>query len=326
MRAPTGPLKEAPTGALTGAPTGALTGAPMGPPTGLPIGSLTWALTGAPTGALRGAPMGAPTGDPVEGLMGGPMGAPTGGPLGAPMGGPLEGPRGGPKTSGGRARGRRGCCLVLAALWAAAAATSCHILYLEGKYGEAQHRTRTKGELLSLLMEDLHALKEPISLYQDRVDAFDKAFDELISNNTYLQRMELSKYAKYPNLYDEPTDKEAVNPDLEILLEYFDQEIDQFKIRVRHLKGSIEDSERLLTLRLAVMRNSLIKSELAATLLAAGLAVGTSISGIFGMNLQNGNEEGSSSHAVFILVSSVIAFTAVLSLLAVLYLVKTIRL
>lgn len=53
----------------------------------------------------------------------------------------------------------------------------------------------------------------------------------------------------------------------------------QFKIRVRHLKGSIEDSERLLTLRLAVMRNSLIKSELAATLLAAGLAVGTSISG-----------------------------------------------
>lgn len=53
----------------------------------------------------------------------------------------------------------------------------------------------------------------------------------------------------------------------------------QFKIRVRHLKGSIDDSERLLTLRLAVMRNSLIKSELAATLLGAGLAVGTSISG-----------------------------------------------
>ncbi|KAL8273491.1 hypothetical protein Esti_002557 [Eimeria stiedai] len=158
------------------------------------------------------------------------------------------------------------------------------ILYLEGKYSEAQQRTRTKGELLSLLMEDLHALKEPISLYKasphrDRVDAFDKAFDELISNNTYLQRMELSKFAKHPNLYEEPPDKEGVNADLEILLEYFDQEIDQFKIRVRHLKGSIEDSERLLTLRLAVMRNSLIKSELAATLLAAGLAVGTSISG-----------------------------------------------
>ncbi|XP_026193244.1 uncharacterized protein LOC34621675 [Cyclospora cayetanensis] len=200
------------------------------------------------------------------------------------------------------------------------------ILYLESKFSEAQHRTRTKGELLSLLMEDLHALKEPISLYQDRVDAFDKAFDELISNNTYLQRMELSKYARHPHLYEEPTEKESVNPDLEILLEYFDQEIDQFKIRVRHLKGSIEDSERLLTLRLAVMRNSLIKSELAATLLAAGLAVGTSISGIFGMNLQNGNEEGAQSHNIFVLVSSVIAFSAVLSLLAVLYLVKTIRL
>lgn len=45
------------------------------------------------------------------------------------------------------------------------------------------------------------------------------------------------------------------------------------------------------------------------------------------MNLQNGNEDGTSqSHNIFILVSSVIAFTAVLSLLAVLYLVKTIRL
>ncbi|KAL8426865.1 hypothetical protein Efla_002473 [Eimeria flavescens] len=322
------------------------------------------------------------------------------------------------------------------------------ILYLEGKYSEAQQRTRTKGELLSLLMEDLHALKEPISLYKaslqqllsthmhaclhactyfrassraiwrllDRVDAFDKAFDELISNNTYLQRMELSKFARHPTLYEEPPEKaskpsmhartcsfigwmsssmcvirrmqmlflrgrvaclgrmgslcvssylcfclssssEGVNPDLEILLEYFDQEIDQvrwqangaactdvdvlpclsaersrplacpFKIRVRHLKGSIEDSERLLTLRLAVMRNSLIKSELAATLLAAGLAVGTSISGIFGMNLENGSEGGApQSHQVFIAVSSVIAFTAALSFLAVLYLVKTIRL
>lgn len=39
------------------------------------------------------------------------------------------------------------------------------------------------------------------------MDAFDKAFDELISNNAYLQRMELSKYAKHPNLYEEPTDK-----------------------------------------------------------------------------------------------------------------------
>ncbi|OEH74777.1 cora-like mg2+ transporter domain-containing protein [Cyclospora cayetanensis] len=157
------------------------------------------------------------------------------------------------------------------------------ILYLESKFSEAQHRTRTKGELLSLLMEDLHALKEPISLYQrkrgckvlektvmqgrHKAEAVGSVASGAVGGASRFRIVERLGFAE-----------ESVNPDLEILLEYFDQEIDQFKIRVRHLKGSIEDSERLLTLRLAVMRNSLIKSELAATLLAAGLAVGTSIS------------------------------------------------
>ncbi|CDI87776.1 corA-like Mg2+ transporter domain-containing protein, putative [Eimeria praecox] len=152
-------------------------------------------------------------------------------------------------------------------------------------------------------MEDLHALKEPISLYQDRVDAFDKAFDELISNNTYLQRMELSKYAKHPNLYDEPTDKEAVNPDLEILLEYFDQEIDQARLKVQDSRSSLKRFNR-----------------------RQREALDFTFGGYAKFLNKNGNEEGSSSHSMFILVSSVIAFTAVLSLLAVLYLVKTIRL
>lgn len=45
------------------------------------------------------------------------------------------------------------------------------------------------------------------------------------------------------------------------------------------------------------------------------------------MNLENGREEGrSGSHEVFVLVSCVVALTAIFAFLAVVYLVKTIRL
>ncbi|KFG40577.1 CorA family Mg2+ transporter protein [Toxoplasma gondii p89] len=198
------------------------------------------------------------------------------------------------------------------------------ILYLERKFADTRQKTSKNTEISSILMEGLHSLKEPVAFYQDRVHAFDKAFDELLLNSADLHRMELTKLHRNPDLYGDDPNRDQVNPDLEILLEYFDQEMDQFKVRVRHLKEGIENTERLISLRLSLMRNRLIRWELAAAVVAAGLAIGTCISGLFGMNLENGYEDGkTSSHDVFLAVSGVVTTVALLSILVVVYLIKT---
>ncbi|KEP62795.1 UNVERIFIED_CONTAM: CorA family Mg2+ transporter protein [Hammondia hammondi] len=198
------------------------------------------------------------------------------------------------------------------------------ILYLERKFADTRQKTSKNTEISSILMEGLHSLKEPVAFYQDRVNAFDKAFDELLLNSADLHRMELTKLHRNPDLYGDDPNRDQVNPELEILLEYFDQEMDQFKVRVRHLKEGIENTERLISLRLSLMRNRLIRWELAAAVVAAGLAIGTCISGLFGMNLENGYEDGkTSSHDVFLAVSGVVTAVALLSILVVVYLIKT---
>ncbi|CBZ54939.1 CorA-like Mg2+ transporter domain-containing protein, related [Neospora caninum Liverpool] len=198
------------------------------------------------------------------------------------------------------------------------------ILYLERKFADTRQKTAKNTEISSILMEGLHSLKEPVAFYQDRVNAFDKAFDELLLNSADLHRMELTNLHENPDLYGDDPNRDQVNPDLEILLEYFDQEMDQFKVRVRHLKEGIENTERLISLRLALMRNRLIRWELAAAVVAAGLAIGTCISGLFGMNLENGFEDGkASSHDIFLTVSGIVTAVALLSILVVVYLIKT---
>ncbi|PHJ25681.1 family mg2+ transporter protein [Cystoisospora suis] len=199
------------------------------------------------------------------------------------------------------------------------------ILYLERKFAEV-HRRTSKGtaEVSSVLMDSLHSLKEPVALYEDRVSAFDKAFDELLSNSADLHRMELTALHAKPDLYDDDPYMDHVNPDLEILLEYFDQEMDQFKVRVRHLKEGIDNTERLISLRLSLMRNRLIQWELAAAVVSSGLAIGTCISGLFGMNLENGFEDGKArSHETFLIVSSIVTAVAFFSIFVVVYLIKT---
>lgn len=78
---------------------------------------------------------------------------------------------------------------------------------------------------------------------------------------------------------------------LEIMLEFFDQEINQvgiiqiassslqFDRRVRRLLRAIDNAEKLVTLRMMLTRNGLMYYELAGTIMTAFLSVGSCISG-----------------------------------------------
>eukprot|EP00922_Rhytidocystis_sp_ex-Travisia-forbesii_P035853 GHVS01053218.1.p1 GENE.GHVS01053218.1~~GHVS01053218.1.p1 ORF type:complete len:662 (+),score=90.02 GHVS01053218.1:174-2159(+) len=190
--------------------------------------------------------------------------------------------------------------------------------------------TKVKKKLSpsALLLEDVHSVKHPIALYDDRVTAFDKVLNELLTNPGDMSRMALSRLKEDDHLFDAPDGSGAnkavvVDADLEIMLEYYDQEMDQFAERVRHMREIVSNTERLMGLRLALMRNKLIYLELAATIIATGVAVGTSLSGIFGMNMHTGFEE---SREAFAITAGGVALISCASLLIVAYVVYTIRL
>eukprot|EP00921_Rhytidocystis_pertsovi_P010595 GHVQ01017051.1.p1 GENE.GHVQ01017051.1~~GHVQ01017051.1.p1 ORF type:complete len:616 (+),score=96.34 GHVQ01017051.1:706-2553(+) len=165
------------------------------------------------------------------------------------------------------------------------------ISFIESQFEAINSKVRKKLSPSSLLLEGLHNVKDPIAAYGDRVAAFDKVLNELLSNSLDMSRMALTKYFYNEDLYDASTTVptpcldsgvrqiETPDPDLEILLEYFDQEMDQFSERVRHMREMTNNTERLIGLRLALMRNKLIYWELAATVLATGIAIATCLSG-----------------------------------------------
>lgn len=161
-------------------------------------------------------------------------------------------------------------------------------------------------------MEELRDLKTPIAAYLDRVDAFGKAIGEIMANPEDMVLMEFDKQIKIlsgvmnDNGEDKPSMMAALgaltpSPDLEILLEFFDQELDQYKGRVVSLQQAIDNTERFVNLRLGFVRNKLIYIEVTAQVCAIGIGLATVLAGIFGMNLQNTWEEGTDgSHSFFL--------------------------
>eukprot|EP01053_Blabericola_migrator_P002385 Blabericola_migrator_1__2384@NODE_166_length_12211_cov_61_370142_g144_i0_p3_GENE_NODE_166_length_12211_cov_61_370142_g144_i0NODE_166_length_12211_cov_61_370142_g144_i0_p3_ORF_typecomplete_len709_score116_72CorA/PF01544_18/9_4e11Helo_like_N/PF17111_5/0_0034DUF1843/PF08898_10/31DUF1843/PF08898_10/6_8FH2/PF02181_23/0_069DUF5536/PF17688_1/0_29SesA/PF17107_5/0_39_NODE_166_length_12211_cov_61_370142_g144_i0332159 len=157
-------------------------------------------------------------------------------------------------------------------------------------------------------LEDLHGLKAPVQVCADRVESLSQEFKDLLSSSEDMNNMELTKLFYRPEFYNDDVNTNAqTNPHLEILLEFFDQEIDQFGNRCKALLRTIDNAERLITLRLGVTRNKLVYYELAGTLITVGLSFGTCVSGVFGMNLANGYED---SNFAFWLMTSLVIFFA----------------
>eukprot|EP00921_Rhytidocystis_pertsovi_P016927 GHVQ01026662.1.p1 GENE.GHVQ01026662.1~~GHVQ01026662.1.p1 ORF type:complete len:762 (-),score=130.21 GHVQ01026662.1:756-3041(-) len=87
-------------------------------------------------------------------------------------------------------------------------------------------KSRQKKITSTVLLDQFHKIKEPIDMLAERVRAFGVVFEDLIDDEEYLKRMELTKYKEFPPLYEQTRQHEPLNADLEILLEYFDQEMD----------------------------------------------------------------------------------------------------
>ncbi|SBT82208.1 CorA-like Mg2+ transporter protein, putative [Plasmodium ovale] len=171
------------------------------------------------------------------------------------------------------------------------------------------------------ILTNLHNLKEPTNILINKVNSFIKAFHEVSENNIDLKKMELTKCYFNPNTNDEEN-KESTNQDLQMLLEYFDQELHQIHDQIKHLYELMINLENKIVSDLSLSRNNLIRMDIIISLINSGFGIGTLITGVFGMNLKIKLEQ---NEFAFLYVTGLVTFLCLVTVVMSFYFFKCIR-
>ncbi|EZG43786.1 putative Mg2+ transporter [Gregarina niphandrodes] len=162
-------------------------------------------------------------------------------------------------------------------------------------------------------LHDLHELKEPVDGFMDRLANTGKVLEQLLNSSEDMRGMELTRLY-YSLLPDEATerDEDDYNPNLEIMFEYFDQELDQMTQRASKVQRVLANAERHINLKLSLMRSKFHIFDIISGILGVGIAAGNGISGIFGMNLRSDLENSKTSFLLSVSAIVLLAATSVL--------------
>lgn len=150
----------------------------------------------------------------------------------------------------------------------------------------------------------LHELKQPVKNMNEILTGFSNMMDECLSNKNDLKLLEFDSHLLFygPESLHSVFDGRMVNGDLENLLEYFDQEVEQMSRRSHTLGTSLSELETHLTVSLAIIRNKMMRFNLICSIVSIAFAAGACLTGLFGMNVVNSFE---ASHTAFIVISLV---------------------
>lgn len=181
------------------------------------------------------------------------------------------------------------------------------ILEEKFKILEAMTKEKRKFKDISIL---LHELKSPVKRLGDIINGFDEVNNELLNREDDIKMLEFRNH-HFAYARDQRNVKaQHLNRDLESLIQYFDQEVEQLSKRVRNLASALSDLEGYVTMELAISRNDIMRFELIFNILAVALTFSCCISGLFGMNVVNRLEQ---SRSTFIIITSISLLALVLS-------------
>ncbi|KAI9997404.1 hypothetical protein PInf_001202 [Phytophthora infestans] len=142
-----------------------------------------------------------------------------------------------------------------------------------------------RGNLDSRL-ERLHEFKNTMNEFEANVDGVRRVLMELLDNEEDLRLLYLTKIYETPDLLSDLYSFDS--EEAEVLIENYLQEIFSTRTTAELLQHWITNTESLVTLKLDSKRNYLLKAQLIFSLLSVNIAVGTLVSGLFGMNLASG--------------------------------------
>lgn len=136
------------------------------------------------------------------------------------------------------------------------------------------------------LQELLIKLKKLSSFYQKAV-LIRNVLEELLENDEDLAGMYLTDPKTYDPSVENPSDFE----DLEMILESYYKQCDEFVQQAGSLINDIKATEEIVNIILDANRNSLMLFELKITVYTLGFTVATLLPAFYGMNLKNYIEE-----------------------------------
>lgn len=151
-------------------------------------------------------------------------------------------------------------------------------------------------------LEKLLKLKKNVSNFEIVVRENLEAGEEILEDDEELIDICLSQRKKRNVDFEEA----------ESIFDSFVEQVEEIGHRVDELKENIDDTQEILSLKIDSQRNSIIRSELIATLITALFALMAVITGLYGMNIQN-NLEG--NYTAFLMIIIGFVFSAIVFVL-----------
>lgn len=145
---------------------------------------------------------------------------------------------------------------------------------------------KLKGRFVDQDFERLLVEKKHLSKLQISVREQEGAIEEIVKDDEDLQMLCLGSMQS--------------KNEMESILEHALEQFENLEHHIEELTENIDDTQEIITLKMANRRNVIIKFDLYATFITAVLSGLAVITGVFGMNLQNGFE---SSMTAFLFVA-----------------------
>lgn len=191
------------------------------------------------------------------------------------------------------------------------------LFILEKISGHFEHFEKRLEKLLEELsknptqisFEKLLQKKKEISRLEKSAQEIQNALDEVLVDEEEIEELWISKAKQ--NDFEED--------DVESILENLLEQVTEISHKIVEKKENIDDTQEIVTLKMASIRNTIIQYDLILSALTGILAVGTLISGFYGMNVVNPH---TNTEGAFSLIIGIVLFFSITLLGLFLVLIK----
>lgn len=183
--------------------------------------------------------------------------------------------------------------------------------YFKKKYSFTE---RNVNSLLAKLKDDfseehlerLLAMKKNLSELEMRVEETQNTLIEIMEDEEDIEHLNISRTKQTK------AETEKVLEEVENIFENYLEQFEDISHKIEALSENIDDTQEFITLKMANIRNTIIRMDLIIGIVTAAFAFPTALVGLYGMNITNKLEQ---SHQAFLAVTSVIIIFLLLTLL-----------
>eukprot|EP01056_Protomagalhaensia_sp_Gyna25_P001151 Protomagalhaensia_sp_Gyna_25__1150@NODE_1565_length_1728_cov_28_905861_g1272_i0_p2_GENE_NODE_1565_length_1728_cov_28_905861_g1272_i0NODE_1565_length_1728_cov_28_905861_g1272_i0_p2_ORF_typecomplete_len131_score26_41CorA/PF01544_18/0_00039VPS38/PF17649_1/0_072FlaC_arch/PF05377_11/16FlaC_arch/PF05377_11/1_8EzrA/PF06160_12/0_048EzrA/PF06160_12/90Helo_like_N/PF17111_5/3_5Med9/PF07544_13/1_3Med9/PF07544_13/5_2e02Nsp1_C/PF05064_13/79Nsp1_C/PF05064_13/2_9BLOC1_2/PF10046_9/3_2BLOC1_2/PF10046_9/1_2e02_NOD len=112
-----------------------------------------------------------------------------------------------------------------------------------------------------MALHEIQDAKRSLQDIEGHAKGISRSLEEILEDEEDVRRLEISRFWGCPEQWDAPDDSPGAE-DVEILLESYQQDIDQMLLKIEAMDDTLDTVLQLLQLHLANTRNILLKFEI----------------------------------------------------------------